>query len=196
MNDYNYHSPIFQDFTIDNEFYNSLGKKHIIRTLMEEHQVILNFLSVLEKLVKDIKHKTSINDSQEILKDIKLISGHLLRTEKHQIREEHTFVRRLVSMAEYVPSQKIREQHDNLGILKRKLERTIYGIYTAPFDDFQKEFQSVSRKLIKDLKSHMDIEENILYPQAVKLIPDKDRWKKMRKESENIGYCCFTPGKK
>lgn len=196
MNDYNYHSPIFQDFTIDNEFYNSLGKKHIIRTLMEEHQVILNFLKVLEKLVKDIKHKTSINDSQEILKDIKLISGHLLRTEKHQIREEHTFVRRLVSMAEYVPSQEIRKQHDNLGVLKRKLERTIYGIYTAPFDDFQKELQSVSRELIKDLKSHMDIEENILYPQAVKLIPDKDRWKKMRKESENIGYCCFTPGKK
>jgi hemerythrin-like domain-containing protein len=173
-----------------------LGKKHIIRTLMEEHQVILNFLKVLEKLVKDIKHKTSINDSQEILKDIKLISGHLLRTEKHQIREEHTFVRRLVSMAEYVPSQKIRKQHDNLGVLKRKLERTIYGIYTEPFDDFQKELQLVSRKLIKDLKSHMNIEENILYPQAVKLIPDKDRWKKMRKESENIGYCCFTPGKK
>ena len=186
MNDYNYHSPIFQDFTIDNEFYNSLGKKHIIRTLMEEHQVILNFLKVLEKLVKDIKHKTSINDSQEILKDIKSISGHLLRTEKHQIREEHTFVRRLVSMAEYVPSQEIRKQHDNLGVLKRKLERTIYGIYTAPFDDFQKELQSISRKLIKDLKSHIDIEENILYPQAVKLIPDKDRWKKMRQESEYI----------
>jgi hemerythrin-like domain-containing protein len=196
LNDYNYHSAIFQDFTIDNEFYNSLGKKHIIRTLMEEHQVILNFCKVLEKLVKDIKRKTSINDSQEILKDIKLISGHLLRTEKHQIREEHTFVRRLVSMAEYVPSQEIRKQHDNLGVLKRKLERTIYGIYTAPFDEFQKELLSVSRKLIKDLKSHMNIEENILYPQAVKLIPDKDRWKKMRKESENIGYCCFTPGKK
>ncbi|MFC1785723.1 hemerythrin domain-containing protein [Candidatus Neomarinimicrobiota bacterium] len=196
MNDYNYHSAIFQDFTIDNEFYNSLGKKHIIRTLMEEHQVILNFLKVLEKLVKDIKHKTSITDSQEILKDIKLISGHLLRTEKHQIREEHTFVRRLVSMAEYVPSQEIRKQHDNLGFLKRKLERTIYGVYTVPFDDFQKDLQSISRKLIKDLKSHMDIEENILYPQAVKLIHNKDLWKKMRNEFDNIGYCCFTPGKK
>ena len=196
MNDYNYHSAIFQDFTIDNEFYNSLGKKHIIRTLMEEHQVILNFLKVLEKLVKDIKHKTSITDSQEILKDIKLISGHLLRTEKHQIREEHTFVRRLVSMAEYAPSQEIRKQHDNLGFLKRKLERTIYGVYTVPFDDFQKDLQSISRKLIKDLKSHMDIEENILYPQAVKLIHNKDLWKKMRNEFDNIGYCCFTPGKK
>ncbi len=195
MNKYDSQAPIFQEFKIEDEFYNLLSKKHIVRTLMEEHQVILNFCKVLEKLVKDIKKMTSINDSQEILKNLQLVSGHLLRTEKHHIREEHTFVRRLVSMAKFDPSQEIRRQHDNLGVLKRKLERTLYGIYTISFDEFQKELQSVSRKLIKDLKKHIDIEENILYPQAVKLIPDKSRWKKMRKESDNIGYCCFTPGK-
>lgn len=195
MNKYDSQALIFQEFKIDNEFYHSLSKKHIIRTLMEEHQVILNFCKVLEGLVKDIKKKNSINDSQEILKDLQLVSGHLLRTEKHHIREEHTFVRRLVSMAEFDPSQEIRKQHDSLGVLKRKLERTIYGIYTTPFDEFQKELQSVSRKLVKELRNHIDIEENILYPQAVKLIPDKNRWKKMRAESDDIGYCCFTPGK-
>ncbi len=195
MNKYDSQASIFQEFNIDSEFYHSLSKKHIIRTLMEEHQVILNFCKVLEELVKDIKKKKSINESQEIIKDLQLVSGHLLRTEKHHIREEHTFVRRLVSMAEFDPSQEIRRQHDNLGVLKRKLERTLYGIYTNSFDEFLKDLQSVSRKLIKDLKKHIDIEENILYPQAVKLIPDKSRWKKMRKESNNIGYCCFTPGK-
>lgn len=195
MNKYDCQAPIFQEFIIESEFYHSLSKKHIIRTLMEEHQVVLNFCKVLEKLVKDIKKKKSISDSQDILKDLQFISGHLLRTERHHIREEHTFIRRLVSMAEYDPSQEIRKNHDNLGVLKRKLERTIYEIYTTSFDEFQKELQSVSRKLIKDLKKHIDIEENILYPQAVKLIPDKNRWKKMRKESDNIGYCCFTPGK-
>ena len=195
MNKYDCKAPIFQEFNIDSEFYHSLSKKHIIRTLMEEHQVILNFCKVLEKLVKDIKKKKSINDSQDIINDLQFISGHLLRTERHHIREEHTFIRRLVSMAEYDPSQEIRKNHDNLGVLKRKLERTIYEIYTTSFDEFQKELQSVTRKLIKDLKKHIDIEENILYPQAVKLIPDKNRWKKMRKESDNIGYCCFTPGK-
>ena len=195
MNKYNCQAPIFQNITIDSDFYNSLGKKHIIRTLMEEHRVILNFCKVLEKLVKDINKKSSINDSEEILEYLKFISGHLLRTERHHMREEHTFIRRLVSMAEYDPSQDIRLQHDNLGALKRKLERTIYEVYTTSFEDFKKELQIVIRKLIKDLKKHIDIEENILYPQAVKLIPDKDRWKKMCKESENIGYCCFTPGK-
>ncbi|MEE9573608.1 MAG: hemerythrin domain-containing protein [Candidatus Neomarinimicrobiota bacterium] len=195
MKKYDYRAPIFQEFNIDNEFYNSLSKKHIMRTLMEEHQVILNFCTQLEELVKKNKKNSSISDSQEILKDLQLVSGHLLRTEKHHIREEHTFVRRLVSMAEFEPSQEIRKQHDNLGVLKRKLERTIYGIYTTSFNEFQKELQSVSRKLIKDLKKHIDIEENILYPQAVKLITDKNRWKKMRVESKNIGYCCFTPSK-
>ncbi len=195
MKRYDCEDPIFQEFNIDNEFYHSLSKKQIIRTLMEEHQVILNFCKLLEKLVKDIKKKVSISDSQEILKDLQFVSGHLLRTERHHIREEHTFVRRLVSMAEFDPSQEIRRQHDNLGILKRNLERTIYGIYTISFEEFQKELQIVSRKLIKDLKKHIVIEENILYPQAVKLITDKSSWKKMRKESNNIGYCCFTPGK-
>ena len=195
MNKYDCKAPIFQEFEIDSEFYNSLSKNHMIRTLMKEHQVILNFCKVLEKLVKSIKKRPSINDSQEILKDLQMVSGHLLRTEKHQIREEHTFIRRLVSMAEYHPSQEIRKQHDNLGVLKRNLESTIYGIYTSPFDQFQKDLQSVSRKLIKELQNHVDIENNILYPQAIKLIPDKSRWKKMRKESDDIGYCCFTPGK-
>ena len=195
MNKYDCRAPIFQDFKIDNEFYNSLSKKHIIRTLMEEHQVILNFCKVLEKLIKDIKNKSSINESQDILKDLQMISGHLLRTERHHIREEYTFIRRLVIMAEFDPSQEIRKQHDNLGALKRTLESTIYGIYTSPFDQFQKDLLLVSRKLINVLKKHIDIEENILYPQAIKLIPDKNRWKKMRKESNDIGYCCFTPGK-
>ena len=195
MNKYNCQAPIFQDFTIESEFYHSLGKKHIIRTLMEEHKVILNFCKVLEKLVNDIKKTSSINDSEEILESLKFISGHLLRTERHHIREEHTFIRRLVSLAEYNPSQNIRMQHDNLGVLKRTLERTIYEVYTTSFEDFKKKLQTVSRKLIKDLNNHIHIEENILYPQAVKLISDKNRWKKMRKESDKIGYCCFTPGK-
>ena len=195
MNQYHCQAPIFQNFTIDNEFYNSLGKKHIIRTLMEEHEVIIKFCKVLEKLTKEIKMKASINDAQKVLKDLQLISGHLLRTEKHHIREEYTFIRRLVGMAEFDPSQEIRHQHDSLGVLKRKLERTIYEIYITPYGEFQKDLQSVSRKLVRDLKKHIDIENNILYPQAVKLIPDKSRWKKMREESDNIGYCCFTPNK-
>jgi hemerythrin-like domain-containing protein len=162
---------------------------------MEEHQVILNFCIALEELTKDLMKIKSLDKAQEIIANMQYISGHLLRTERHHIREEHTFIRRLVSFAEFDPSLEIRRQHDELGVQKRLLERTIYGVYTTPFEDFKKDIKLASNKLIRTLKNHVDIEDNVLYPQAVKSITDDERWNKMKEEADNIGYCCFTPNK-
>ena len=183
----------YQEFKIYNEFYNSLSPIHVIRTLMEEHQVILNFCEALETFVKKIKKTSSLNDAQMIIINLQFISAHLLRAEKHHIREEYTFIRRLVEMAEFEPSQGIRKQHDKLWVLKRKLESTLYGVYSSPYNEFLKELQLVSRQLISMLRNHIETENNILYPQAIKLIPDKKQWHKMHTECQNIGYCCFTP---
>ena len=195
MKRYNCQDADFQEFTIENDFYKSLSDGHIIQTLMEEHQVILNFCKVLNKLVKELMKKQSVEEAGEVIGNLQYVSGHLLRTERHHIREEYTFIRRVVSMAEFEPSSEIRRQHDELGVQKRLLERTLYSVYTAPFEDLKKDIQSASKKLIKTLKKHLEIEDNILYPQAVELIPDSDRWEKMKQESDNIGYCCFTPNK-
>ena len=195
MKRYNCQDADFQEFTIENEFYNSLSDGHIIRTLMEEHQVILNFCKVLNKLIKELMKKQTVEEAGGVIGNLQYVSGHLLRTERHHIREEYTFIRRLVSMAKFEPSSEIRRQHDDLGVQKRLLERTLYSVYTAPFEDFKKDIQSASKKLIKTLKKHVEIEDNILYPQAMELIPDSDRWEKMKQESDNIGYCCFTPNK-
>jgi len=195
LNKYNCQDNRFQDFTIENEFYLSLPEGHVIRTLMEEHQVILKFCIALEELTKDLLKINSLDKAQEIIANMQYISGHLLRTERHHIREEHTFIRRLVSFAEFEPSLEIRRQHDKLGVQKRTLERTIYSVYTTPFEDFKKDIKKASYKLVQSLKNHVDIEDNVLYPQAVKLITDDERWNKMKEEADNIGYCCFTPNK-
>jgi hemerythrin-like domain-containing protein len=162
---------------------------------MEEHQVILNFCVVLTTLVKKLMKTNSVEDAEELISNIQYISGHLMRTERHHIREENTFIRRLVSMAEFEPSNEIRRQHDELGVQKRLLERTIYGVYTTPYEEFKASILVASRRIVRTLKKHVEIEDNELYPQAIKLIPDAERWKKMKKESDEIGYCCFTPNK-
>lgn len=195
MKKYNCQGPVFQEFTIDSELYHSLPKNHLIRTLMEEHQVILNFCKVLKKLVNKLDKIDNMDEAKDIINDLQYVSGHLLRTERHHIREEHTFIRRLVSMAQFEPSLEIRRQHDELGVQKRMLERTIYSVYTTSFEEFNKEMKMASKKLIRTLKNHIKIEDNELYPQAIEMIPDKARWDKMLEESENIGYCCFTPNK-
>ena len=162
---------------------------------MEEHQVILNFCAALEGLTKDLLKVKSMDNAGDILTNMQYISGHLLRTERHHIREEHTFIRRLVAIAEFNPSLEIRRQHDELGVQKRLLERTIYGVYTTPFEDFKKAIKMATSKLVRNLKKHVEIEDNVLYPQAREQISDKQRWDKMKDEADNIGYCCFTPNK-
>ena len=92
-------------------------------------------------------------------------------------------------------TQEIKKQHNELWVLKRKLERTIMGVYAASYNQFLIELQLVSNQLINMLRKHIDLENNILYPRAVKMISDKNQWYKMHTESHNIGHCCFTPGK-
>ena len=184
----------YQEFEISDNFYHSLSPIHIIRDLMEEHQIILRFCEVLDKCVKEIKKTSCINDSKDICTKLHFISSHLLRTEKHHLREEHTIIRRLVKMAEFEPSHDIRKQHTELWVLKRKLEKTIFGVSTASYSRFLNELSLVSNQIINMIRNHIDLENKILYPQAVKMIPDNNQWHEMHTEAYNIGYCCFTPG--
>jgi len=184
----------YQNININDKFYQLLWPGHIIRTLMEEHQVILNFCKALEKSVSEIKKTHSIDDKQEIIAKLRFISAHLLRNERHHIREENTFMRRLVAMSEFEPTQDIRKQHQELWILKRKLEMTVLEVFHSSYSNFLKELPIISNQLINMLRNHIDIENNILFPQAVKMIPDENQWYRMHTEAHNIGYCCFTPG--
>ena len=97
-------------------------------------------------------------------------------------------------MAEFEPSHDIRKQHTELWVLKRKLEKTIFGVSTASYSRFLNELSLVSNQIINMLRNHIDLENKILYPQAVKMIPDNNQWHEMHTEAYNIGYCCFTPG--
>ncbi len=184
----------YQNFNITDKFYQSLSQVHIIRTLMEEHQIILIFCKELEKSVYEIIKINSADDKQEILTKLRFISAHLLRTERHHIREENTFMRRLVAISEFEPTQDIRNQHRELWVLKRKLERTVLEISQSEHSQFLKKLPIISNQLINMLKNHIDIENNILFPQAVKMISDENQWYRMHAEAHNIGYCCFTPG--
>jgi len=183
----------YQNFNITDKFYLSLSPVHIIRTLMEEHQVILIFCNELEKSVSEIKKSNSTYDKQEILTKLRFISAHLLRNERHHIREENTFMRRLVAMSDLEPTQELRKQHHELWVLKRKLERTVLEASQSVHGQLLKDLPNVSNQLIKMLRNHIDIENTILFPQAVKMISDKNEWQRMHTEAHNIGYCCFTP---
>jgi len=44
--------------------------------------------------------------------------------------------------------------------------------------------------LVLNLRDHIFKENNILYPSALEELVD---WDQIKKEGDEIGYCCFTP---
>ncbi len=43
------------------------------------------------------------------------------------------------------------------------------------------------------LRDHIFKENNILYPMAVQVILEPEKWADMKLKCDEIGYCCFTP---
>ena len=183
----------YQSFKIENPFYHSLPDGHIIRTLMEEHQVLLNLGRELKKSLRKFQKAKSPNDAREVMVELHFISSHLIRSGKHHIRESQTFMSRLAEMEEFVPTLEIRRQHDKLGGQKRVLERAIYSIYINEFGKSSEAIQKSGKDLVKTLTDHIELEDNVLFPQAVRLITDPNWWNEMKQKSDQIGYCCFTP---
>ncbi len=184
--------PSLHAHTDDLRLFDSLPTKHVIRTMILEHARIYAFLEELGDLAKEIKPMTSLADNPQVSEKFRYLVDHLLRSERHHIREENVIIRRLYRLKVFAPGNEIRAQHDSLRVKKRKLENLLYGIHTMDFLSFKKSALRAMKKIQKGLKEHIMLEDTVLFPTALEHIP-ADEWKQMKKECDAIGYCCFTP---
>lgn len=74
-------------------------------------------------------------------------------------------------------------EHDEIRALKKRLTEVKVDA---------EEVKVVARKLQDALSSHFFKENTILFPTAMKVIPEGE-WREIRMEFDRIGYCCFTP---
>ena len=60
------------------------------------------------------------------------------------------------------------------------------------FLNYKEQLSEIAQTLSSLLQSHFYKENNILFPAALKVITETE-WIDVRKEFDEIGYCCFTP---
>jgi PAS domain S-box-containing protein len=60
------------------------------------------------------------------------------------------------------------------------------------FEDFKQQLWETAKSLATLLQNHFYKENNVLYPAAMSVITEQE-WIDVRKEFDEIGYCCFTP---
>ena len=180
--------------TNNRKLYDSLPQNHVLKTLIEEHFNIRKFVSEMEEYVTELMMLKELPESTPLMTELYRITDHLLRTERHHIREEVAIMLTLDKKMVQTDDLNIRNDHDELRLLKRRFALLVRGLYNTPLVNVRDEIQSLSGQIAEKIRYHMNAEDLVLYPLALKEISE-DEWATLLKECDKIGYICFTPGK-
>lgn len=146
-----------------------LPEWHPIYILMKEHEMLLSHVKNLEG------------------GDLEEIAQHFKEAEKHYLREENVLFPYLEKHGIEEPPAIMWAEHDGIRQIKKE-------IINALKEKDENKFDEKIKMLYEMLLKHYNKENKILFPTALKVISNEE-WIKIRKEFDEIGYCCFIPTK-
>lgn len=162
---------------------------HPVYILTEEHKKILDLAEKLRTLLVEIREKGLIEDT---LKKLNHILTHFKDAEKHYQREENVLFPYLEKHGITQPPRIMWAEHDQIRGLKRRIYAIVEKEKEIPLEDFIREMDETSIALLELLSNHFYKENNILFPTGLRVITDEE-WIDIRREFDEMGYCCFTP---
>ncbi|MCX8170494.1 MAG: hemerythrin domain-containing protein [Candidatus Bathyarchaeota archaeon] len=169
-----------------------MEEAHPINILKAEHEIILDNLKTLEKAVKRIKLNKSLDQLNEELKRLEPIAKLLLEAESHHQRGEKALFLRLEELGVTGPPNVMRIEREDLRARKKALKKILDERGTLDPSYVVKRVRELGNYIVSVLGDHIYKENNIIYPLALRIIPENE-WGKIREEFDAIGYCCFTP---
>jgi DUF438 domain-containing protein len=168
---------------------------HPLNTLIGEHQMILGFLDSLEQAANTIERATAWDITlEEALSIARNISAHLSEAEKHHEREEKALFPALEERGITGPTRIMRMEHADMRSHKKRLSELVEHAAQHNYAEVKDEIVNEARYIAANLREHIVKENSILYPAAFEAINYDAAWDSIRRTSDDIGYCCFTPG--
>jgi len=174
------------------ELKRSLTPGHVIHTMISEHEMILGFLDKLEEVNKVLQQLDVYDGCQEFAL-LKHVAEHLVHAEPHHQREEDVLFPEVEARGMYGPPQIMRMEHVELRARKKELLHLAENVADLDYKEFKRLLEAASAFLVMTLRDHIFKENNILYPMAVQVILEPEKWADMKLKCDEIGYCCFTP---
>ncbi len=170
-----------------------LSLDHPLVVLMAEHDQMLRFLEKLEQLNEDFQRSDDTSVHPEKISALREVAQNLVSGENHHKREEDALFPRLERIGISGPPMVMRMEHDELRKHKQELLELANQAETMDTAGFKEKLDYLSQAIVSTLRAHIDKENNILYPAALKNIPDAADWDEIKREGDKVGYCPFTP---
>ncbi len=165
---------------------------HSIHTLMEEHKMLLQFAENLKSTAERIQEAKDFDAVTKETKQLNHIAEHFKDSESHYVREENVLFPYLEKHGVTQPPAIMWSEHNEIREIKKKLYDIVDQHKSMALHDFAKKLANVATSLGDTLQSHFYKENNILFPTALKVIAE-DEWIDIKKQFDELGYCCFTP---
>ena len=184
------HMSIFKE-QLENQQVN-MQPSQPIQILMEEHKLMLQ---IAEQLLFQAKKVSSVTDLDYVKAEIHNIEHFvedLVDSDKHYLREENVLFPYLEKHGITEPPAVMWMEHNEIRELEKNLRNLIGGLKQTNFPKFNKKLMENLKSLSTQLQNHFYKENNVLFPAALSVITGQE-WIEIRKEFDEIGYCCFTP---
>lgn len=165
---------------------------HPINILMEEHKMLLSYANEIKNTVAILKNKVSYKESKGQIDFLEHIAQHFKDSEKHYLREENVLFPYLEKHGITQPPAIMWSEHNTIRELKKKFYNVLEKKDDLPYTEFVQKIEESGSSISEMLASHFYKENNILFPTSMKVI-SADEWAQIKKEFDEIGYCCFTP---
>jgi PAS domain S-box-containing protein len=161
--------------------------------LREEHEALRRISERLSELVGDIQRAEDLGSAKDAIEHLRGVAVDLSDAEKHYLREENVLFPILERHGITEPPAIMWMEHNQLRERKKQLKGLVENPGGMGFAEFKERLGELAASLRDLLSSHIFKEDNILFPAALRVVTDRE-WMDARREFDEIGYCCFTPG--
>jgi PAS domain S-box-containing protein len=165
-------------------------KGHPIHTLMEEHNIFLEFASELKDVVQKIKDANEIDS--ESIEELKLCADKFKGSESHYVREENVLFPYLEKHGITQPPAIMWMEHNQIREVKKALYKIVDEHESMDFKDFTQQLEKSAFSLAELLMNHFPKESSILFPTALRLFTE-DEWSDVVQQFDELGYGSFIP---
>jgi PAS domain S-box-containing protein len=163
-----------------------------ISILMEEHKIMLKMAEQLMSLANKMLKVSDMRYVTEEIHQVEHLAEDFTDSEKHYLREENVLFPYLEKHGITEPPAVMWMEHNEIRELKKKLPTLIKDLNEADFQSFKDQLWETAKAIGTLLQNHFYKENNVLFPAAMSVITEQE-WVGIRKEFDEIGYCCFTP---
>ncbi len=163
-----------------------------IAILMEEHKIMLQMVEKLIELANKILKVSDMRYVSEEIHQVEHAAEDFTDAEKHYAREENVLFPVVEKHGISEPPAMMWMEHDQIREQKKQLHKLIVDLDTSGFKSYKQRLWETSKALNDLLSKHFYKENNILFPAAMSVVTESE-WIDVRREFDEIGYCCFTP---